>query len=187
MAGVTDAPSPGGWLQLYGVRIAKALAIGVPTIASAFALWGTFNGGQAEHYIEGAIETQTGSKIVAFAERNPFPASTGAILLSYEQGVFQDEALTVLGSLDVGVANSATQSGQNIFNNLTLGVAKRFVSTAASGASAFRTSGVVLVGSGKYVTGTFSVTSGATLSGLDPAFIRLKWINCSDVSSGVDC
>lgn len=183
----TDVRSPGGWLQLYGVRIAKALALGVPTLVSAFVLWGTFNGGQAEHYIEGAIETQTGAKIVAFAERNPFLNSTGAIMVSDDQGVFLDEATTVAGFLDVGVTSSASQSGQNIFNSINLTGAKRFISTSASGASAFRTAGMILVGSGQYVTATYSATSGATLSGNDPAFIRLKWINCSDVSSTVDC
>lgn len=187
MPGLTDVPSPGGWLQLHGVRIAKALAVGIPTLAIAFTLYGTFNGGQVEHYCEATLETQTGSKIVAFACRNPFPNSTGALLVSDDQGIFQDEALSVLGSLDVGITNSATQSGQNVFNNATLGVAKRFISTSASGASAFRTSGILMVGSGKYLTGTFSISSGSTLSGRDPGFVRFKWFNCSDVSSSVDC
>lgn len=179
-----DAPAPGGWFRQTKVRIATILVLGTAGIAGAFTLFGTFNGGQVEHVAEGAVETQTGSEIVAFAERNPF-SGTAAILASYDQGIFVDENTTVAGSLDVGVAANAASSGQNIFNNaLTVG-AKRFLSTAATG-STIRTSGMVLVGSGKYVTATWSTTSGATTSGNDPVAIRLKWINVSDLSDTVD-
>ncbi len=32
--GITDAPSPGGWIQLHGVRIAKKLVLGAATLSA---------------------------------------------------------------------------------------------------------------------------------------------------------
>jgi hypothetical protein len=182
----TSVPSPGGWARLYGVKVGKALLLGTAGGAIVFSLFGTFNEGQVDHYCEGPLRTQTGAKIVAFSCRNPFPNSTGAILASYEQGIYWDTNATVPGTLDAGIATTATASGQTVFNNVQITGAPRFLSTAATG-STIRTSGLVRVGSGQYLNFMFVTTSGATLTGKSPGFVRMKWFNCSAVAGDVDC
>jgi hypothetical protein len=182
----TSVPSPGGWIQLYGVRVAKALLLGTAGGAIVFSLFGSFNQGQVDHYCEGALVTKTGAKIVTLSCRNPFPNSTGAILAGYDQGIYWDTNTTVAGTLDAGIASTATASGQTVFNNVQLTGAPRFLSTAATG-STIRTSGLVRIGSGQYLNFMFVTTSCATLTGKSPGFVRMKWFNCSDVAGDVDC
>lgn len=183
---VTSVRSPGGWARLRNAIVTHWMKIGVAgTALGAILLFGTYNSGQAEHYCEGPLTTQTGAGIVALSCRNPF-SGTGLILASDEQGLYFAEAPYIDGSLDGGTAATGIASGSNIFDNVQLNNPRRFVSTAYSG-STIRTSGLVRVASGSYVNFAFSTTSGATTTGNDVGFIRLKWFNCSDVSSTVDC
>lgn len=181
----TDVRSPGGWLRLYAVRIASTLLVGSVGAAVVVTMFGTQNGGQIEHACQGALSTSAAANGVAFSCRNPF-SGTAALLVSYDEGVVINEAITVAGNLDVGVASNATASGTNVFDNLNFAGARRFVPTATSG-STVRTSGIVLVGSGKFLNGKWGITtSGATLSGRKPGIYSFKWINASDISSSLD-
>jgi hypothetical protein len=184
-----DTPSPGGWLRLYGVRVAKALVIGGAgaLLAVNVIQYGTQNLGQVEHYCEGALATTATKGGVAKSCRNPFQG-TGAVVLDTDQGVYVTEAPYTVSKLDAGPAASATLSGSAVFDNLIISGQKRFLSTYGTGSSTFRSKGIVTVASGAYLNFVWGgTTSGATTTGKNPGAVRLKWFNCSDISSTVAC
>lgn len=185
---ITDAPSPGGYIQLFGVRVSKKLSIGTVSLAAVLTLFGVFNGGQVDHYCEGPLGKTSASGGVALSCPVPFgDTDTGAILASDEQGVFINVNPDEVTKLWAGVASNATTSGSNVFSAVNFSGAKRFVSSTVTG-STLRTAGMILVGPGKSVNFKWNSTSdGSTSTGKDAGFVRFKWFNCSDISTNGRC
>jgi len=182
----TDVPSPGGWLNLWNARVARKVVIGllatyagVSVAQGALDVYGKFQGGQAAHYCEMTLTSQT-AKTVTYACLNPLPENqTGGVLMSLDDGVFIREVPSPVTRLDVGTASGATYSGQNIFNNVNLDVRNRFYSTRYSGAYLPYDPPIVAprnyTGQAKrYITATFSAGSGQTVGAHPPAVLRLK-------------
>ncbi len=73
MSPITDQPSPGGWNQFYGVRIAKALALGTIALAAVFNIHGAINS-------QSVPGTSTGSilQVDGLTRRQEFPTACSA-------------------------------------------------------------------------------------------------------------
>lgn len=189
-SGYTDVPSPGGWLKLWGLAIGSAVLIGGGVYTGGQLAVGKFQGGVAYHRAEYPVQAEATTRTQFFSYLNPFN-ETAAVILSLQNGVLLDETPSPATRIDVGTATGSTASGQNIFNDLLLSGANRYLSTYGTGASAFRQNGMVLLAprnssGARFLTGTYSKGSGQTVSGNNAGFVQFDVLPCSAIGT-VDC
>lgn len=101
MSDITDVPSPGGWLQTYGVRVAKGLYVGTSTVLAALYLYGTLHTSGAVDFLQAGTNTGStlqaaGTTMLQVAPSKPFTATGGNVKVGagaaagakYNTGVF---------------------------------------------------------------------------------------------------
>ena len=187
MAGdIPDVPSPGGWLQTYGVRVARGLAIGLAGGATAaVTIFGTLNGGQAIQYIESPL-LQVKGQGGAFAAINPLTES--AAVVSVEVFVAKNPAPVT--RLSIGTSTGATYSGSNLMNRIDISGAPRLLPWTLTGGALSgifgngSLAGVVLAPSTastankRYITGSYGFGSGQVV-GNYAGYARIGIMPCS--------
>jgi len=183
MSGYTDVPSPGGWLQTYGLRVARMLTIGVIAAGGGVAAvhYGTYNGGEQQHYCESTLTTKTTNK-VTYSCLNPLPEGQSGVILKDTNGfVFVSENASPQTKLQAGTATTATLSGTNLFNATILNQARRLLTVTGTGALPAGNH-IVLAprdsNGAKYLNFSFSAGSGQTATGKAPAYVRIPIIPC---------
>src|SRR4051794_4078605 len=81
---MSDLPSPGGWLNLASVRIAKVLYVGAATALSALYLYGSINVSGTVNSLQTGTNTgsslqQAGVTVAQFALSKQFTATGGNV------------------------------------------------------------------------------------------------------------
>jgi len=162
-------------------------------------VFGKFQGGQAEHYIEATLESAA-AKTVASSNLNPLPENvSGAVMPSPENIVFIGEVPSPVTRLTICTATGAEQPCRSVsadaaftvMSGVTLGVANRAISLSTSGS--LTAGGVPAILSPrnypntarKYLNATFVYGSGQTVTANASAFFRFKVVPCN--LDGVGC
>ena len=199
-----DAPSPGGWLTLLNSRVTRWLVIGAIAVTGgggAVAIYGEFQGAQAEHYCEFAVPSAT-TNTVAASCLNPLPNGiTGAILPTADNIIYVNEVPAPVTRLNIGTAASATTAIKgtaalaNVASGFVISTAKEIHTLANTGAlTAHSANGITPIllaprddANGKrYLNFTWTRGgTGATVSGEAPLIVRIKIVPCN--LDGVGC
>src|SRR5690606_8824158 len=82
----TDVRSPGGWLNLLNTRVGRWMVVGSLALGGgAGAIYGTFQGQQASHFMEVELEAvETADSLIAVAINPLQEGMSGAILADLE-------------------------------------------------------------------------------------------------------
>lgn len=201
---ITDVPSPGGWLTLLNSRITRWLVIGAIATTGgggAVAIYGDFQGAQAEHSCEFTVPSGTTNTVVASC-LNPLPNGiTGAILPLAENFIYVNEVPAPVTRLNIGtatgplVAIKGTSALANVASGVVLSAAKELHTLANTGAlTANNANGITPIllaprddtHGKRYLNLTWTRGgTGATVSGEDPVVVRIKIVPCN--LDGVGC
>lgn len=167
----TDVRSPGGWLQLYGVRIAKDLVIGALGLAAILNIYGPVNFKQGTGTSTGAVLQVDGTN--RFQTFSATCTATGG-LTNYSTCYLSSPLSTTGSLLEVGL-----ECG-NVPKQLTGDVSFKKTRLAASGA--------VLTNLDNIVAGTGSLERSAFATEVkwNPAD-KLTFSTLITPGSGVDC
>ncbi len=204
MSPIADVPSKGGWLNLFNTRISKALVIGALAVTGGggvAAVYGTFQGAQAEWYCEFNVPSAT-TDTVALSCLNPLPnGETGAVVPSPESTIFVNEVPSPAARLNIGTAAAATTAIKgtatlaNVASGITLLAAKKMYTLANTGAlTAHGANGITPIllaprddtHGKRYLNFTYTRGgSGQTVSGEAPVTVRIKIVPCN--LNGVGC
>jgi hypothetical protein len=173
MSDIADVPSPGGWLQTYGVRVARSLVIGVVGIAASLQIYGSFQGRQASQFAEVALNpvTKSGAQITAWA----WPlTSTGFIVADDDSYAYIDNIPSPASDLIISVGTK-TSTGTSVAS-----IPFKFANTVVTlrGSGAVKLPARIRVAPGQYVTFGWYAGSGQTTGGVSAGYARIKVEPC---------
>ena len=187
MSDIADVPSPGGWLQLYGARVARGLYVGTASVLSALYVFGTLGVNGHVDFQQTGTETGVvlqvkGATQLQVAPSNTFTATGGNVKVGagaaagakYNTGFFQTPWANTGAYVDI------TLSCGNVPKALPgdVSIVKKTGDTG-SGAPIQNLDGITL-GTGA----TFHFGSGFTIVGPQDA---LKFSTLTTPGSAVDC
>lgn len=197
----SSVASPGGFAKMRNFVVARKGYIGgIASTAAvgALAIYGLFQGAQAEHFIEAQLVSAT-ANTVTYSALNPLPEGmSGAIMATPESVLFIDEVPSPQTRVSVCTATGAAQpcrkttGSSNIMSGVYLNTAGRALNLSMTGGQ-LTSGGVPAIlaprdyanTARKYLNVTFTAGSGQTVSGRAPAFIRIKVTPCN--LNGVGC
>ncbi len=143
---ITDQPSPGGWSNFYGVRVAKALAVGTVVLAAVFNIHGAINSKSVPGSSTGSILQVDGQ-----TRRQEFPTTCSATggLTNYSTC---DSKLPISTS---GALLGVTIECGNWAKAMTGDVSFKATAMSASGSPLTNLNNVTL-GTGAYISSMFA-------------------------------
>ncbi len=177
MSDSPDVASPGGWLQTYGVRVARSIVVGTVGVLAAFQIYGSFNGRQASQFAEIALSpvTKSGAQIGSWC--NPLSQS-GFVIADNESYVFTNTVPSPASKLIIGVG-AKTSTGRTIAE-IKVNAANTVYTLLGSGA--MKLPGRIAVNPGQCITFGWYAGSGQTTGGVSAGFARIKFDPCGTTS-----